>query len=616
MTERICLAVGDSRIENWLIREVKNPKNKIDAVFTKPATYRGIVLERVAMEMPTILILKEDLPAGGEPVVSFDTLIKQIKVKFKNCRIIIIAGDHQPGDEFLKLLVSRGIYDIITGSSVKMIEVINCIKVAKDYGYAEKLQGIETKSDSDVMSVEVVPSTQTPHKSIFKRNKEQDYSELAYSEVEPGLYQPYNITPPQNSQPKKEAPKTQNQPSLVQSVSVQQTPQVQQTPPAAQSQPSPRLVSQPQTASQTPAGSIKAKAPDYGTSVLSGPIPGMMEDSGLGGIVFEYISQTQQKASSPSFDTAIKSTVPSVQKPQTEPVQQSIQQPVQQPSLQPQPVQKTTQNVSGTSPVGNSRVLTSDKNNFKTVKNEITTGFMPDITVFAGAREGVGCTTVCLNTAYSLAAMGKKVIVIDAVWKEKSIFDKMHFVHETRGFMNNNSPMPPVIKGSFYKEITDNKGRKIGGIQFLELATTPGMADDASVINLIKSLSGFDHVLLDFSLAYFNNLLAGIAGIADKIVAVTLQDDYEWMMLKSYLNAYQSRVDVYNKLIVVMNRANPKIQPSVRDMAKYIITNNIFLIPPDFNNFSKAAAQHTFYSGKKKIREIYSLIAEKIKRGR
>ena len=195
--------------------------------------------------------------------------------------------------------------------------------------------------------------------------------------------------------------------------------------------------------------------------------------------------------------------------------------------------------------------------------------------------------------------------------KGKCIFDRLGLRHEANGFGNRGGALPNGFVGSHYRTFADKSGKIIGAIQFLELVT--GNVPE-EVISTISKLSGYDAVLVDMSVSYYNSILNGLVSLSDKIIAVTIQDGYEMMVLRNYLNVYQTKSPVFNKLSLVVNRANNKLNPSVNDTARYIYINSgdIIFIPADTNGFTKANSEKRNYFGKKKIMGAFSFLASKI----
>ena len=591
--EKICFAVSDEEVEEWLIEKLA--EKKIPAEYTRPALYRNAVLERVAVDMPSILILSEDLPDGGSNL-PFDALIKTIKVKYKSCRIIVLAGDHTPGDEFLNRLVSRGIYDIVVGSRVQLTEVLDCIITPKEYDYAEKFQGLETGMDKDIKTVEAVEeASEQSKRSFFSKKTENSYTEK-------------NVSSPAIPSPSpKPAPK-----ATPVAVSTNIIPNPVQTPDQAQNKD--RDVS------------LKYKAEDgganYGTSILtsndnpfgtsvlttddSANKPGIIFEKVIQkGIIFEKVPATSVSYPAEKINTnTANNSVSSTEFEKQNSVQAEI---VSEGTF-------VTEKTPSDHLVSDENILTNKENNFITQPPSV--GFLPKITLFVSAREGVGCTTTLLNTAHALASKGKKVLVIDAVYSEKTIFEKLIYKHVPNGFNNDGTPLPLGFGSSYYKAVMDNKGNIVGGIQYLELI--PGkIPDNYNLISTIRSFSGYDDIFIDMSLKFYDELVVGIINLADMVVAVTLQERYELIILRNYLNTYQHSANIYNgKLLIVVNRANPKLSPTIKDVANYIPAKEVMIIPSDPDGFIRAgvakAPDTCIYKGKRKIKELYSLLASKV----
>lgn len=532
MSKKICLAIGNAGAETWIIK--KADKKKMNLTFTQPVLYREAILERVSTAMPDILVLAKDLKHGKD-APTLDAIVRKIRMSFPSCRIILLAGDLKPGDDFLKRMVSRGVLDIIVGERTHLDEVLDCIETPRDYAYAESLQGLEpdTSLDSSPAVAMVVPPAEEKKKGLFSSN-----------------------------------------PAPV------------------------------QTAAPNPTEEDKGfKDVSNGTSVLTSPIPQINivkpeikkeEKVQPRGIIFEKFADIEKPKVSPVSQT----------NPHTAP-----QGTVQQPAPQQAPVQQTPASQSS-HPVTDNSVLTSNSK-MEIGNKPLSTGYMPKIILFVGARQGVGCTTTLINTAFCMAQSGKRVVVLDAVWNEKCIFDRLGMRHESTGLGNRGGALPKGFAGSYYRSFNDRAGNAIGGIQFLELVTGDVPEE---VITTISKLSGYDAVLVDMSIAYFTSILNGLVSLADKIIGVTLQDGYEMMTLRNYLNVYQTKSPVFSKLSLIVNRANPKLSPSVSDTAKYIYINSgdIIYIPSDTNGFIKANAEKRNYMGKKKITGAYAFIASKI----
>lgn len=175
---KILLAVGDKRIEDWF--KIKVAKEGIDATFTsKVALYREMVPEILKLEKVDLLIIKEKLPVTKDnngDILTFDGLISNVRVNYPSCRIIVIAGQHQEGDEFLRRLISRGIYDIVYGSRVSLPDVLSMIKHPRQYKDVVQLQNLdETQDDNneDAKTVDIIYQNQEKINEISQNNNKE-----------------------------------------------------------------------------------------------------------------------------------------------------------------------------------------------------------------------------------------------------------------------------------------------------------------------------------------------------------------------------------------------------------------------------------------------------------
>lgn len=541
---RICLAIGRANIEEWIMKQTKERKMAVE--YTQPAPYRDLVLERVSTEMPQILVLARDLRKGKDSL-SFDAIVRKIRMNYKSCRIILLAGDLKPGDEFLNRMVSRGVYDILVGEKIQMFDLLDCIEHPKDYAYAESLQGLEPVSvaeDSGDIEISTPPVQEEP-RAVYTPAPAPvpSYNKVIEPEIPEEVFEEVSETVPESSG----------------GTSVLSSPVPQIIAPAPKKAPEPQVKREPR------------------------------------GIIFEKIADSP-RASAPIPEP----------KPQPQPSYNSYNS-YDSYNTSP-PARRVTQS---SHPVTNNNVLTAEDHMQVGGPKPLSTGYMPRITCFVGARQGVGCTTAVINTAYMLAMSGKRVVVIDAVWNEKCIFDRLGFRHESTGFNNRGGELPTGFVGSKYVTVSDKAGKIIGAIQFLELKTGK-YPENSNVITTISKLSGYDHVLIDMSVGFYHNVLVGIAGLADRIVAVTIQDNYELMVLRNYLNVYQTKTQIFNKLILIINRGNPRLSPTIGDTANYIITSDIIMIPSDTDGFTRANNEKRHYIGKKKITSAYNFLITKL----
>lgn len=535
---KVCLAIGDTQAEEWIMKNTA--KKKLPITYTQPAPYRDLILERVSTSMPSVLVLARNLRAGKQSL-SLDAIIRKIQMNFSSCRIVLLAGDLKPGDEFLRRTVSRGVYDILTGEQINLNDIIDCIMTPKDYAYAEALQGLEPGPDDERSEVDIYAPEEGPEKNEV---------------MDDDVPIPYM---------KGHTDDTQAENGHIPSGETQST----------------RLPQDGTSVLTTPVPRIGISTPD--------PSPAREGRIQPRGIIFERTGDPED-----SIRSASRST------------------PGEDRTGEPRDTvgEGAVQRSRSSHPVSYDHVLTS-RDREMTGKKPLSTGYMPKITVFAGARQGVGCTSAVINTAHALARSGRRVAVVDAVWNEKCIFDRLGLKHISSGFGNRGGGLPKGFQSSFYSSFRDRKGKETGSIQFLEFVQGE-VPEDAGVITTISRLSGYDDILIDMSIAYFDKVSVGILSLADKVVAVTLQDTYEMMTLRNYLNVYQTQTPVYSRLVLVINRFSTRLSPTVGDTARYIMAGDIITIPPDTAGFTRANAEKRNYEGKSRVMRAYSFLATKL----
>lgn len=138
---RVALAIGNETVENWL-------KDKVSEYcqFVGVAVHRGQILTMLNKTMPDVLIYDVSLPSQrSDP--SLAELTSTIRNQYSGCRVIILCDEHAPGDEFLTMLISKGIYDISMGQKVDLQKVLELVFTPNTYQSVSRLQGLPSTSD-------------------------------------------------------------------------------------------------------------------------------------------------------------------------------------------------------------------------------------------------------------------------------------------------------------------------------------------------------------------------------------------------------------------------------------------------------------------------------------
>lgn len=142
---KVCFAIGNPDVENWI-------KGKLGEYceFVGQVTHREQIIETVKRTLPDVLVLDVLLPSSQTKGIDFDYLIEVMRTSYTDCRIVLIAGEQSAGNDFLRNMVGRGIYDIMVGNQIDAANVCEMILQPKDYKYASQFQALERLSDSKI----------------------------------------------------------------------------------------------------------------------------------------------------------------------------------------------------------------------------------------------------------------------------------------------------------------------------------------------------------------------------------------------------------------------------------------------------------------------------------
>lgn len=177
--KKILFAIREEAVENAISNLLLNEYEVCGSV-----TYREGVVTNVHHLHPDIVMLAEALPGS----TSIDAIIYEIRVKFRNVRIIMLAGKHEPGDDFLSSLISRGVYDIIIGGNTTLDRIVQIIRTPASYADVVALQDRDISSSvaedtRQLNYVVTVPESQVPVKkglfSKLRKNKDMEIRTLS-----------------------------------------------------------------------------------------------------------------------------------------------------------------------------------------------------------------------------------------------------------------------------------------------------------------------------------------------------------------------------------------------------------------------------------------------------
>lgn len=573
--KKICLAVGDKNVEEWLMKKLEG-----EAEFTTIALYTEMVLTIVRNEMPDILILQEQLPEESNVgrKMTIGLLLRKVRVHFSGCRIILIAGDRKPGDKLLKAAVSAGIYDIVYGSTIQVREVLDMVRKPRDYAYASSLLGLP---DED-MQIEGGAPGGTLVDVVPGAGGKNPLSGPAVSPIGKAAQKPAP-KPAQSQTPKQQPPKPASNPA----------PKQQPSKPAPKPAPAPK-----QQPNPAPKPSRNTNSGD--TTILTSG--GGEEEPVFSGLLFRYLDA--DRAGSPA-DTEDVPPQDWYSNPDSAEERNSASYP-NNASFQPEPPSYSSENMY---PVQyqNPKVLAGWDGRY-----------FPKgaLVFFGGGKEGVGTTAAALNTAYFLAKSGKRTLYIDGSYpsmmlRQFGLSEQFYTADNLSLYIS----QTPYAYDLFYSKRCFAEGSEQNS-QFPENLFMIGRSaypeqDGTAFIETVRPL--FDFIILDAPLQPSDTLISAFAGASDRTVIVTTQD-----LLTINLAAEQMRTLPFpaGGPIVVVNRCETCASPSAQDIKNYFMAINTICIADDNKGFIRSAGNGVIYSsaGKRRVRQSYQDLAESLAR--
>lgn len=243
------------------------------------------------------------------------------------------------------------------------------------------------------------------------------------------------------------------------------------------------------------------------------------------------------------------------------------------------------------------------------------------IITFTSSRQGVGTTSMALNTAYELSK-SNRVLVIDGTFGKSSIFSKLGFEEKGYDFENmisdsvKNVPIwnmcsfrqNSIKPNSFRYELFPD------ALCFTKLSENTRQDYPFTYMDnaLVLLSNHFDYIIIDSFMNDMSYFDVSAFTHSDKVVVVTTQDLYILEDIKKTVDYYKSWVDISNKMIVGVNRYANGVSPSIEDISDYFRTSECIGIKDDNKGFVETGAKGLIYlmDGKRKIMNQYlSLIS-------
>lgn len=606
--QKICLAIGDTKAEAWVKQKLGDEYD-----FTKDCNHKGMIMRVLQNENPDIILLKESLTSNmgdNGKRLSTDYIISQIQIRFK-CRIVLIAGNHTPGDDFLNRAVSRGVYDILYGQEINFFEVLDMIRNPRDYSFACKLQGIEPiayEDEDEAAEPDLVETVNVERKKqVIPAVPSKTEEEPQKTEENPVNINNYNRVEDEPQQIEEPEEKTDIQgyigePDYGEFDENSETNVIY----GNNDKNSEELPYSDGTTVLT-ADMMDDYDVEYGvyggsyddTSVLSvvrpkGIIfrPAVSDDFA----VFEKQEQVIKKAKSHVYETA-----------------------------------KETKESVNDNPLLQNKILYSNNTNNQIVPWNGGSVRRCRVTVVGAARQGVGCTTTAINTAIALSLKKKRVLLIDGVMGSSCIFEKLSLpdagktfdeLQENMKYGRRPSPNDYVSKlhmnkAAVNKKLKERYDNLPNSLSFLRLSerVNYSTANSDMVSELIDALShDFDQIIIDVSLSLADNLTKAFINCSDDVLIVTLQDVYELNSTKKCVDFYNTTAPIRGKMTCILNRYK-RAMPDAANVCNFFSIANTIVIPEDTERIVKASSNGLPYYNvaRRRNRTVFDGIAEQIR---
>lgn len=135
MIKKVMYAVGNEELENYFTKHGLEQNSKVVGT----VVHRGAIIPKLQDISLTsggeiTLILNEGLPDKSEG--SILQICQRIRIEFPNVRILLLAGDHKVGDDFLSALLTMGVYDVVFGEKLNVNRVIEVLHTPNTYADA------------------------------------------------------------------------------------------------------------------------------------------------------------------------------------------------------------------------------------------------------------------------------------------------------------------------------------------------------------------------------------------------------------------------------------------------------------------------------------------------
>lgn len=129
--KKIFFAIGYRQVEDYIKKSLSN-----NFTFVGETVYREGILNGISKNLPDILIVRETLE-GSENILN---IIYNVRTNFPNIRIIFLGSNRKPGDALLASIVGYGVYDVLIGEKINVLDILRVIKEPNNIADVKHLQ--------------------------------------------------------------------------------------------------------------------------------------------------------------------------------------------------------------------------------------------------------------------------------------------------------------------------------------------------------------------------------------------------------------------------------------------------------------------------------------------
>ena len=221
------------------------------------------------------------------------------------------------------------------------------------------------------------------------------------------------------------------------------------------------------------------------------------------------------------------------------------------------------------------------------------------ITVFAGARQGVGTTTTALNVATGIAqSFKRKTLYIDCSF-ENAVFD-----HLGISDMGWSSVADLNYRSNFVEMGVRKKDLEYASVNRERLSVLPeqlsyinlgGQIKPTTTVPQLKQiLFGFsccyENIIIDLDIQEMSEIGKTILAMADDVICVTTVDVYEINCLLAAISRYRTEINLTGKYSVLLNKY-VKSSLDIEYLTEALYANSVMCIKNNVKEYIEASSR-------------------------